>query len=87
MYLDAKSLYGWAISQYFPYGGFKWLNKKEINKFCLNSVGRHSPTGYILEVNLEYLDKLYELHNDYPLAPEKLAISDIMLSNFCRYLT
>ena len=31
--------------------------------------------GYILEVGLEYFDKLHELHNDYPLAPEKLEIS------------
>ena len=23
------------------------------------------------------------MHNDYPLAPEKLAVSDVMLSNFC----
>ena len=31
-YLDAKNLCGWAMSQYLPYGGFKWLNqKKSIN--------------------------------------------------------
>ena len=30
MYLNANNLYGWAMSQYLPYGGFKWLNQKEI---------------------------------------------------------
>ena len=30
IYLDANNLYGWEISQYLPYGGFKWLNQKEI---------------------------------------------------------
>ena len=25
MYLDANTLYGWAVSQYLPYGRFKWL--------------------------------------------------------------
>ena len=27
-YLDANDLYGWAMSQYLPYSGFKWLNQK-----------------------------------------------------------
>ena len=38
MYLDANNLHGWAMSQYIPYGRFKWLNKKEIDNFCLNSI-------------------------------------------------
>ena len=28
MYLDANNLYGWAMSQYLPTGGFKWLTEK-----------------------------------------------------------
>ena len=32
-------------------------------------------------VGLEYPSQLHELHNDYPLAPEKLEISQNMLSN------
>ena len=37
-YLDADNLYGWAMSQYLPYSGFKWLNQKKNSDFCLNSV-------------------------------------------------
>ena len=39
--------------------------------------------GYISEVHLEYADKLHELHNDYPLPPEKFEFSHNMLSNYC----
>ena len=56
-----------------PYGGFKWL--KNVDNFDVNSISENSPTGYILNVDLEYPDELYALHNDYPLAPEKLAIT------------
>ena len=37
----------------------------------------------MLEADVEYLNELHELHNDYPLAPEKLQISHHMLSNYC----
>ena len=43
-----------------------------------------SPRGYFIEVDLEYRDKLHELHNDYPLAPEKLVVFSDMLSNYCK---
>ena len=83
MYLDANDLHGWAMTQYLPYGEFKWLSKKEIDGFDLNLVKENSSVGYILEVDLEYLSNLHDLHNDYPLAPEKLEISQDMLSKYC----
>ena len=44
-YLDANNLYGWTMSQYLPYGTFKWINQKEISDFCLNSVSENSSIG------------------------------------------
>ena len=52
-YWDVNNLYGWVISQYFPYSGFKWSNQKEINGFDVNSVSENSSHGYILEVDLK----------------------------------
>ena len=81
-YLDMNNLYGWTMSDYLPYGWFKWL--KNVDKFDVNSISENNPVGYILEVDLEYPDKLHVLHNDYPLAPEKLSIPYDMLSGYCK---
>ena len=83
IYLDANNLYGWAMIQYLPYSGFKWLNQKEISDFCLNSISENSSIGYILEVDFKNPSELHDLHNDYPLAPEKLEITQNMLSKYC----
>ena len=81
-YLDMNNLYGWAMSEYLPYGCFKWL--KNIDKCDIMSISDKSPIGYFLEVDLEYPKGLHELHNDFPLAPEKLAVSSDMLSKYCK---
>ena len=48
------------------------------------SINEKSDVGYILEVDIKYPKELHKLHNDYPLAPEKLAVSNDMLSNYCK---
>ena len=83
-YLDINNLYGWAMSNYLPYGGFTWL--KNVDEFDVNLISEKSPIVYIIEVDLEYPDELHVLHNDYPLAPEKIAIPFDMLSDYCKKL-
>ena len=46
-----------------------------------NSIEK-SPIWSFLEVDPEHSDKLHELQNNYPLAPEKLAVSGDMLSKY-----
>ena len=43
-----------------------------------------SKKGLILEVDLEYPKKLHDLHNDYPLAREKIKVNKDMLSPYCQ---
>ena len=64
---------------------------KNVDGFDVNSISAKSPIGYILEVDLKYPDELHVVHNDYLLAPEKLAISYDklkipygMLSDYCK---
>ena len=87
MYLNANNLYGWAMSQYLPYGSFKWLSDEELNKIDLGKYKEDSNDGLILEVDLEYPKDLHELHNDYPLAPEKVKVSKDMLSEYCNKIS
>ena len=84
MYLDENNLFGWGMSQYLPYCEFKWL--KNIDKFDVTSVSENSSIDYVPKVNLEYPDELHYIHNDFPLAPEKLAISYDTLSNYCKQI-
>ena len=70
------------MSKYLPYQQFEWL--KNVDEFDVNSINEKTEIGYFLEVDLEYPGELHELHNDYPLAAEKLAISRDMLSKYCK---
>ena len=80
-YLDINNLYGWALTEYLPYKEFEWL--KYVDEFDVMPISKKSPIGYFLEVDLKYFDELHELHNDYPLAPEKLGVLSDMSSNYC----
>ena len=84
MYLDANNLYGWAMSQYLPTGGFRWMTEKQIQKVNLAACTEDRKKGMILEVGLEYPKELHELHNDYPLAAEKMKVTKEMLSPYCK---
>ena len=84
MFLDANNLYGWAMSQYLPIGNFRWMTDKEISKIDLGKYKADGKKGLILEVDLVYDKSLHDLHNDYPVAPEKLKVPNGMLSEYCK---
>ena len=84
MYLDANNLYGWAMSQYLPTGNFKWMSNKEIKQIDLGKYKADGKKGLILEVDLEYPRELHGMHNDYPVCPEKVKVSNNMLSGYCK---
>ena len=82
LYLDMNNLYGCAMRQYLPINNFKWV--KDINKIeqKLMRIKNNSSTRYVPEVDLEYPQELHDIHNDYPLAPEKINIPKEWLSNY-----
>ena len=72
-YWDVNNLYGAVMLENLPYDEFEWLSDDEIDSIDFNCVKAESDVGYILEVDLKYPCKLHDLHNDYPLAPEKMS--------------
>ena len=58
--------------------------KKNVDKLYVMSIIEKSDVGYILEVDLKYPNEVHELHNDYPLATEKLTVTNDILSNYCK---
>ena len=69
IYLDASNLYGWAMCKPLPIGGFEWMSDSELEDW------KNYPC--VLEVDLEFSKELHNLHNDYPLAPERLKIGNV----------
>ena len=86
LYIDANNLYGWAMTQNLPFANFTWckIETKLVENIIQNTNLENK--GYILEVDLEYPESLHDLHNDFPLAPEKLKISFNDLSPFAQKL-
>ena len=52
-YLEMNNLYGWAMSEYLPYEGFKWL--KYVVIFDVMSISEKSLIGYFSKLTLNIL--------------------------------
>jgi len=69
-YLDASNLYGAAQSEPLPMGDFRLLTSDEISQLDIMSIAENSPTGYVIDCDLEYPAHLHDDHSDYLSAPE-----------------
>ena len=73
MYVDANNLYGAAMSEKLPVHSFKWMTSQEIENIFNNRIVQvWEKTPCILEVDLIYPKELHDIHNDYPLCPERV---------------
>ena len=69
IYLDANNLYGGSMSEKLPTHGFGWVEEEDLKNW------RNIPGVY--KVELEYPKHLHDLHNDYPLAPDKMKVNKV----------
>ena len=85
--VDCNNQYGWAMSQYLPTHGFKWV--EDLSMFTedfIKNLKNEQDIGYIMEVDLFYPDNLHDAHDQYPLAPNKVNITEDMLSEHQKQL-
>ena len=75
VYLDANNLCGWAMSKPLPMKKSKWMTEDKLRDW--KKLSDRKGHGCILEVDLEYPKALHDLHNEYPLAPERLTVNNV----------
>ena len=73
-YLDTNNLYGWAMSQPLPTGGFRWV---DVNPNEISESATRTDKGYILEVDVGYPKELHNPHNDLPFMHERMEINGV----------
>ena len=74
-YCDVNSLYGWAMSQKLPINQFEWIEEtSQFSKDFIKNYNEESDERYFLEVDVQYLKKLHELHIDLPFLTERMKI-------------
>ena len=73
-YLDANNLYGWAMSQPLPTGGFKWT---DVNPNEISELATRTDKAYILEVDVSHPKELHNPHNDLPVMCERMEINGV----------
>ena len=76
-YLDANNLYGKAMTEKLPVRGFRWMDDiSKIDKDFVKVYNKNDNKGYILEVDVDYPNKLQNLHSDLPFLPERMVINN-----------
>ena len=73
-YLDGNNLYGWAMSQPLPTGGFKWV---DVNPNEISELAIRTDKGYLLEVDVSYPKELQNQHNDLSFMCERMEINGV----------
>ena len=76
-YLDANNLYGKAMTEKLPVRGFRWMDDiSKTDEDFVKVYNKNDNKGYILEVDVDYPNKLQSLHSDLSFLPERMVINN-----------
>ena len=66
------------MSQKLPVNNFEWIEDTfQFNKGLITNYNEERNEEYFLEVDVQYLEKLYELYNDLLFLPERIKIEKV----------
>ena len=71
------------MSQKLPANGFKWVknlsecNSIHFNESFIRNYDENSDIGYFLEVDIDYPEKLFNLHKDLPFLPKRKKVNKV----------
>ena len=72
---DANNFYCWAMSQKLPLNNFEWIEEtSQFNEDFIKSYNEESGEGYFLEIDVQYPERLHELHNYLPFLSGKMEL-------------
>ena len=69
--------------QKLPVNGFKWVkylsesNSIQFNESFIRDYNENSDVEYFLEVDIDYPEKLFNLHKDLPFLPERKKVNKV----------
>ena len=77
-YLYVNNLYCCTMSQKRPVNNFETIgDTSQFNEDFMKSYNKESDEGFFLEVDVQYTQKLLELHNDLPFSSERIKIKKV----------
>ena len=64
-YWNVNNLYVWAMPQKLPVNNFDWIeDTSQFNEDFIKNYNEESDEAYFLEVDVQYIEKLHEIHNE-----------------------
>ena len=61
------------MSQKFPVNNLEWIeDTSQFNKNFMKNYNEESDEGFFPEIDVQYLEKIHELHNDLPFLTERM---------------
>ena len=70
-----SSIYGWEMLEKLIVNNFEWI--EDTSQFNKDTMEKVMKVIFLLEFDVQYLEKLYDLQNDLPFSPERINVTHV----------